>query len=227
MKNELRPGIGADFLFRSDYLKDNLYFMHSLIFDISQDKLILSQSTPPLRASSLNQEILLTYLAKQDGRPVRLSFLARIVKLIRDYELASRNRVPAILVQRTGDTVPFEVRLHYRLKVPSRSDLMVAYQGHLLNLYDISIGGALLGYGKLIHWKANMRAPLTIEMGGHMYPVEAVVLRVWTPPSVKWLQNVTFAAVKFIHTGGSPTERFLEEVILQLQREFMMRSGFV
>jgi len=225
-KGELRPGVVADFLFYSDYLKDNFHFMHSLIFEISQDELILSQSSPPLPVSSLNQKILLTYLTKQDGRTVRLGFPARIVELIRGYKLASQNRVPAIAVQPTGDTVPFEVRLYYRLKVPSRSDLKVAFQGHRLNLYDISIGGAHLGYEKPILWKANMQTTLTIEMGNRMYPIEAVVLRVWKPPSVKMLLDVTFAAVRFIHVGSSSTERFLEEAILQLQRELMMKKGF-
>jgi hypothetical protein len=222
MNDDLRPGIGVDFLFHSDYIKENFRVMRSTIFDIIEKKLILSQSTPTLLASAVNREILLTYLTKQDGRTIRLGFPSRIIELIRDYELASKERVAAIVVQRTGAATQFELRLHYRLNVPSDSDLKLFYESHCLNLYEISIGGARFGYKEPVHFEPARRVPLTVVIEERRYPLDAEVLRVWTP-EVRGQRDWTFATVRFLHAKGV-TERILTKTILRIQRELMANN---
>ncbi|MDA8125825.1 MAG: PilZ domain-containing protein [Deltaproteobacteria bacterium] len=225
MTDDLRPGIGADFLFYSDYVKENFHVMRSTIFDIMEQKLILSQSTPPLLPSAVKKEIVLTYLTKQEGRPARLGFPSRIVELLRNYELASQDRVAAILVHRTGPTTQFELRIHYRLKVTSDSDLKLSYQDRPLNLHDISIGGARFGFQKPVQLETGKRVPLTLEIEGEPHPLEAEVLRVWTP-DFRGQQDWTFATVKFLHAGGA-TERLLGEKIFRIQRELLANNKFL
>lgn len=220
MTDDLRPGMGADFVLYADYVKERFRVMRSTIFEMIDEKVILSQSTPALLASAMEKEILLTYLTKQEGRSVRLGFRATIVELIRDYELASQERVAAIGIRRTGATTQFDLRLHYRLKVPSDSDLKLSYDRHPLNLLDISVSGARFGFKGPVHFEATKRVPLTVAIEGRRYQVEAEVLRVWTP-GVPRQGSLTFATVRFLHTG-SPAERLLGESILRIQRELMV-----
>jgi hypothetical protein len=222
MQEDLRPGIGADFLFYSDYVKENYHVMHAMIFEITEKKLILSQSTPPVLASSVKKEIVLTYLTKQEGRTARLGFPAKIVKLMRDYELASEERVAAIMTQRTGATTQFDLRLYYRLKVPSGSDLKLSCESHPLTLHDISLGGARFSYKDPVHLEVNTMVPLIVMIDGQRHSMEAEVLRSWRP-DIRGQQDLTFATVKFLHTDGV-TERLLNETILRIQRELMANN---
>ena len=201
MAEEIRPGNAVEFVYYADYVKDRIRIMRSLVYDILERQLIISQAAPPVLASGLKKEIVVTYLTKQDGRTARLGFSGVITGFITDYELSARERVSALRIQRTGPLKVFDIRLHYRLDVPVGSGLTLFYGSDSLNLLDISIGGAKVSFKRSFSLLPGQPMTLTLGINGRHYTLKAELLRVWSPERRDTFGGLKLATVKFLHEG--------------------------
>lgn len=217
---DVRPGLGVEFMYYDDYAKDNIRIMRSVIYDVLDRKLILSQAQPTVLASGLKKEIVLTYLTREEGQAARFGFPAIIFDFMNQYELASKERVPAIVIERTGASKRFNLRLHYRLKVPSGSGLTLSVGTQHLNLIDISIGGGKFSCPSAVSLVPHSRIKLTVGFDRQRHDLEAEVLRVWSPENQRIHRELQFATVKFLHTGNE-VENFLGREIFRIERQLL------
>jgi len=217
---DIKPGLGVEFMFYADYAKDNFRIMRSVIYDTLDKKLILSQAQPTVLASSLKKDIVVTYLTRERGQTARFGFPAFIVDFMRHYELASGERVSAIVIEQTGAPERFNIRLHYRLKVPSGSYLALSMENRKLNLIDISVGGGKFSCTSALSLVPHSRIRITVGSGRQRYDLEAEVLRVWSSESQRIHKDLQFATVKFLHAGHE-VEHFLGKEIFRIERQLL------
>ena len=217
---DIRPGLGVEFIYYTDYAKDNIRIMRSVIYDVLDRKLILSQAQPTVLASSLKREIVVTYLTRKQGQTARFGFSAIIVDFMNHYELASKERVPAIVIERRGAPERFNLRLYFRLKVPSGSGLTLSMGNQHLNLIDISVGGGKFSCTSAVSLVPRSRIKLTVDFDRQRRDLEAEVLRVWSPENQRIHKELQFATVKFLHAGNE-VEHFLGKEIFRIERQLL------
>jgi hypothetical protein len=170
---DIKPGLGVEFMYYADYAKDNISIMRSVIYDVLNRKVILSQAHPTVLKSSLKREIVVTYLTREQGQTARFGFSAIIVDFMNHYELASNERVPAIVIERTGAPERFNIRLNFRLKVPSGRGLKLSMGNQHLNLIDISVGGAKFICTNAVSLVPHSRIKLTVGFDRQRRDLEA------------------------------------------------------
>lgn len=223
MAEEIRPGTGVEFVYYADYVRDRIRIMRSLVYDVMERQLIISQTAPPVLPSGLQKEIVVTYLAKRDGHTARFGFSAVIAGFITDYELSSQERVSALRIQRTGALKVFDIRLHYRLDVPASSGLTLSWGSDSLNLLNISIGGAKFSFKRSLSLLPGQPLTLSLGINGRQYTLEAELLRVWSPERRGTFGGLKLATVKFLHRGTA-IEHLLSKEIFRIQRELLAES---
>ncbi len=192
--------------------------MRSVIFDVLDNKVIMAQSSPRVLKSGLNKEIMVTYLAGGKSHLSRLGFLAKITDLIDDYEIVSKVRVNAIVIKKTGAPEPLNIRLHFRLTVPSDSDLQLLIGDEKVNLIDISIGGAKIGLTGAKPLRPHDRVKLSLGFDNREFKLDAEVLRIWFPGVTDSNKDSQLAAIQFLNTGRQ-FQHLLGEKIFTIQRQ--------
>jgi hypothetical protein len=215
--SDIRPGSRVEFFYYADYEKENIHVMRSIIYDVIGKKLIMAQSTPSVLRSSIKRNIAVTYLVKQEGKATRLGFPARIIDLVNDYQISSEEAVSAIVVEQEGRPKSFNVRFHFRLRVPSSCDLMLKIEGEKATLVDISIGGAMISGSTAKGLNQHDRIKTEISFDGQAYPIDAELLRVWSTGAEGRRKDVQFAAMKFLN-APKLFESALGKVILKIER---------
>jgi len=217
---DIRPGLGVEFIYYSDYVKENIHVMRSVIYDVMDKRLILSQSSPSVFRSSIKKEILVTYLKKNQGEYGRFGFLAKIEDLIGQYKIGSGEQVPAIIIEQKNAPRPFNIRLHYRLKVPSVCDLTLCIRGEKTNLIDISIGGAKISVAAFGLLKPHSRIKLRLCFNNREFDLDSEVLRVWSTGIAEGNKDFQFASIKFLNTDRI-FEHLLGKKIFTIERQLL------
>jgi hypothetical protein len=215
--SDIRPGSRVEFFYYADYEKENFHVMRSIIYDVIGKKLVIAQSSPGVLRSGIKRNIIVTYLVKQEGKTTRLGFPAKIIDLVNDYQVSSGDAVSAIIVEQEGSLKSFNIRLHFRLRVPSSCDLMLKIKGEKATLVDISVGGAMVSGTTAKGLNQHDRIKTEISFDGQAYSIDAEVLRVWSAGNESNRQDVQFAAMKFLNTAKL-FESALGKAIFNLER---------
>lgn len=218
--SDIRPGLHVDFFYYADYERENFQVMRSVIYDIVAKKIIMAQSSPVILKSGIKKNIVVTYLTKKERDAARVGFNAKITDLITNYSIASGDAVPAILIEQEGPLKPFNIRLHYRVRVPSSSDLKLMVQGESIALIDISIGGALISGKAVKNLNPHDKIQITVRVEDNYYDLEAEALRIWTPGGEKGRSDVQYAALKFLNASRL-FESALGKAIFTIERQML------
>ncbi len=221
--SDVRPGSRIELFYYSDYVKENIHVMRSTVYDRDGKKLLIAQSTPAVLTSGIKKKIVVTYLVKQEGKGARFGFNAAITDLIHDYKLASGEMVAAIVIEQEGPPKPFNIRFHFRLRVPSSSDLTLRIRGEKVTLLDISIGGAMISGAPVKGLDQHERIKVRVSFDDQVYDVEADVLRVWSPSPDGSRSELKLAAIRFVNPPLI-FENGLGKAIFKLERQQIARE---
>jgi hypothetical protein len=115
--------------------------LRASVFDVSGNRVTLSQTSPPLPASLINRPVAVSFISKTGDRTRRLGFIGVITGIIEDFELASRTRVPAILLDRKKDLKSITMRRSARVQPPEDGSFRLAIRGGSYGIFDISVHG--------------------------------------------------------------------------------------
>ena len=218
--SDIRPGLHVEFFNYTDYEKENFHVMRSILYDVIAKKIIMSQSSPIILKSSIKKHIVVTYLVKKDREIERLGFNAKITDLLSNYSIASGEPVPAIVIEQEGSPRSFNIRLHFRLKVPSSSDLKLMVRGEGVTLIDISIGGALISGTTVKNLNPHEKTQIAVRFDDQQFDLEAEVLRIWSPGGENARSDVRCAALKFLNAPRW-FESALGKAIFILERQML------
>jgi c-di-GMP-binding flagellar brake protein YcgR len=218
----IRPGLGVELIFLSDFLKDNIHVMRSVIYEVMDQKIILSQPSEELSflSSALNKDIIVTFLIRKGGQDSRFGFKARIIERVNDYEIAVGQRETALVVRQLSKPETYEIRRFVRVRVPSAYGLELHLRGQTMNLIDISLGGAKFSHPEMPPLNPGDRTTLKLHIDEATFHLEADILRVWSPEAEGGSKNLKFGTLKFVDVGKE-LEQTLGRKIFELERKML------
>jgi hypothetical protein len=220
--SDIRPGLRIEFFYSSDYEKEDIHVMRSLVYDVTDTRLVVAPPSPTIPRSKAEKYIIVTYMARQEGRPVRFGFHARIMDLSHSYQISSGEMVPAIIIQQESAPEEFNIRFHFRLRVPSISELRLFIKGKRSTLIDISIGGAMISGETVRGFREHDRTRISVHIDTKVYDLDAEVLRIWSPAGGR-RNDLQLAALRFINPPRL-FESALGKAIFSMERQLLARE---
>ena len=212
---DMSPGLTIRIVTGIDVPREIIFVKASTVYEVKGQTAILAQTDPPLVTSTLRKDIIVTYLVKRNEAMARYGFPARIVEFI-DYTLSSGELVKALMVERTGEERPFDVRMFYRVAPTGHCDVSMTIHGTPIHVLDISLGGARVSHDKSLDLQSNAVVNASIEMNGRAYSFGARVLRTWDGESEDF--KLRFASMQF--TNMDETLQYaLSQKIHGIERE--------
>jgi hypothetical protein len=219
---DIKPGLSIRIVTEVDVTRERIHVRGSIIYDVKEETAILAQTDPPILKSMLHKEVTITYLTKKNDVMVRHGFPARIVEFI-DYSLNSGQQVRALMVERTGNEQPYSIRMSYRAAPTTKSELSMTIYGTVVNVLDISLGGARFSYDKSLKLEPDAIVNANIEMEGRPYSLEARILRTWYGDSEGPRHDLRFASAEFVNMSRT-VEHALSRKIHEIERESLHKE---
>jgi len=217
----LKPGNKIDIIFENEILQKDAHYLKAVIYDYEGTRLIISQTSPALNKNFIDRKILITFLVNNNGRLVRFGFSAVLVDLIKDYEIASKKKVEALIMRQKEEAGPLDFRMFFRVKPPRGSDLSLFYKEEKFNLLDISLGGAKFTHDKKQLFRPDDSIKLTLVIGGTTFDLDTKARDVWDPSETGFSDNkLQYVSVEFININRQ-METLLGRAILTIEREML------
>jgi len=210
---DMSPGLTIRIVTGMDVPREIIFVKASIIYEVKGQTAVLAQTDPPLLTS--HKDIIVTYLVRRNEVTARHGFPARIVEFI-DYTLSSGKAVEAVVIEKTGEEQPYDVRMFYRVVPTGRSDLSMTIHGTPIQVLDISLGGARVSHDKSRDLQSNAVVNASIEMNGRAYSFGARVLRTWDGESEDF--KLRFASMEFTNIDKT-LQYALSQKIHGIERE--------
>ncbi|MGA2110028.1 MAG: hypothetical protein ABSH25_20565 [Syntrophorhabdales bacterium] len=186
----------------------------STVFDVDGERLVLAQTQPAIKDSTLRKEITVTYLEEEKDGPVRYGFPAVVTGFTGYDDLMLRRKVGAVAVRKRGDPIPYDLRRYYRVVPTSSSDLTMSIHAKRVNVIDISLGGVRFTYdADGLELCANSVVEVGLDIGGVIRRIDATILRTWKGKDKGLQKDLSFAAADFVNL----TRIFDQELSLKIR----------
>ncbi len=177
MKNYIiRPGTAVECVLADDDLDKKTEVRKALIYDATDNEIIVSQTSPPLLHSSMGKMMSLTYIDKKKDR--RLGLSGVIEKIIKEYRASQTKVVSAILLKNITRIKSLNLRYSYRVRPPAdyKIDLIMGKDKEL-QLIDLSASGIKFSHRQENLIDAGQEITLSISIKGKVYDLKARVIR--------------------------------------------------
>ncbi len=220
----MRPGLNINIIMHVDHLRETIDVGNSIIHEIKDDILIVAQIDPPISRTRLGQDIFVTFLDRDSGRPQRLGFPATVAGFINNYELSSAVKGHALVLRTVGAAEEYNLRMFFRLELPGGCGLTVSIDGRPVNLIDVSIGGARFSYER---WSNTLKSgedvALTMLIDTMAYSINGRVLRVWEPENDRIRKTIAMASIQFANMEAQ-VKNILARKIRDIERELRYKE---
>ena len=212
----IKPGSSVEI--NLDSLSARVSPLKALIYDVEGKRLILSQTSPPILPTPAKRPVSISYLLKEGNSMRRFGFSAVISGFDDNYQLASGDRVPALVADITDKPKEASIRKGFRIRPPSHSATSLTVGGKEHAIWDISITGIrfIQRFSDPTFWPADKLTCLLI-IDGRRYPLEIKVIRV---SETKVARHIAAVFVE----AGTDLETVLGRKILMLEREELSRK---
>jgi hypothetical protein len=217
----IKPGMTADIVSAGDETKKESPPLQTVIYEVTDRRLILSQTTPPLTNAQQGKRLLVTFLEKREGvNPnSRYGFWATLTGLLTNYEIGPSQMVPALVLERETKPQTHNLRMSYRINPAADSGLTVIVRGVPVNVVDISVGGVRISSKSDLSLKDRDIVKLAINIDGKTLDIEGMVVRVWSAQTAIGTDiNQQFASIQFL-SNQNARESLLGKKIILMERE--------
>jgi len=220
-KPEIRAGMPLDIVFENELNQSYAHYMKAVVYDLDQNFMIISQTSPALNAKFLNRRMVVTFLIQIDARVIRFGFPAKLVEVIPDYEISSGTIVEALKIQKNSFPEPTDFRMFFRVKPPSDADVVLFIESQRVNLLDISIGGAKFTCPRR-EFLLRPGDPLKFKLiiGNEAFDVDALIRNVNYPDAGAANRNIQYVSVAFRHDDKN-REAALGKAIMDIERSLL------
>jgi hypothetical protein len=210
----INPGT-ADIVFEGSEANSHL---HTVIYQVVGQRVILSQTTPPIISDKIEKRLLVTFLGKNEKGNSRYGFWAKLTRLVTDYEITTSQRIPALILEIQTDPKPYNFRMSYRIKPSPNKGLAVFFEGEAVPIMDISVGGIRISTGTERTFNLHEALTLTIHVDDKKFDMEGSVIKV-SPSSMPGTKpGHQQVAIQFV-SHQMERETVLGEKIFRLDRE--------
>jgi hypothetical protein len=223
---DVKPGLNVNIVLTMDIQKEATDVRGAIVYDIRGADVILSQTNPPFTGGRhIGKAVSVTYLIREKNDVARYGFEGKVVDVIKEYNLSSSNRVPAILLRRHPGFNPYDLRMQYRLK-PKLNDVSMALylENEKVNLLDISIGGA-----RFCHKSDRLIEPgkirkMILSIDEQRFRIDAGNRASWFPFDAGRQSDLQYARVQFLNMDKACTH-LLNVKLFAIQREILSENS--
>jgi hypothetical protein len=216
--SEITPGLSVDIIFEKDYDRSTFNLFSAMVYEVSGRKIILSQTSQPLKSQHLQQAVIVTYCIKRNGQTERYGFTAKIAGFLNDYHTATPTNLTAIVLERKSEPEQMNVRLHFRIQPKTDSGLSLLHKGTSMNIIDISLGGAQFSRDTIEPLNPGDTIRLQLKIDERTIDLDAKVARSWITTRAGGTKKIQFLAVRFAFANPA-LEQLLSNKIMAIERQ--------
>ena len=221
------PQKNIDLVLTSKMIEDKIDVRQTVILDFEgKDKVIISQTSPPILRSMIGREIEATFIAfdREAGDKVRLGFRTKILEHRPNYELRAGVFERAVVISYPqGELKESGVRLHYRINPTSEHSIRITLVGidSRVNLLDISQGGLQISCGRGTPLQENQNLTLALGIKGRPLRIKGEIRRVFEIEGSRLL----YAGIQFVDVEHEVAQTIQELTNDIMRSELRARSG--
>ncbi len=219
---EIVPGSNLDIVFEFDWIRERVDVRRATVYDINNERIVISQTTPPAASYNIGKKVKITYLVREGDGWVRYGTDGRLIEIVRDYRLSGSKTVQAIVIIPKPGYEPFNLRLSYRLEPPLDCGLALFLRREKVNIVNISLGGAKFTHSKDHPVMPKERLKLSLQIDGQAYNIEAQSMRV-SSISGRMAKRLESVAIQFLHLDRK-IENLLSAKIREIERKMRYKE---
>ncbi len=223
----LKPGLTLSLVVNTDNIRWVNDIRTSTIHDISGKEIIIAQTDPCLLTSQLNKSIVVSFLTYEKGIPIRYGLRAKIAEFLNGYQLSSSQTVPAVILLQ--NTIPrlYNLRMFYRIHPSSNAGLHLSIYGQPVTIFDISLGGVLVGVtadqDRSFGFETGNIIKITLTIDGQPHVLEVRIQRISSQKNPGRSKKMVIIACQF-SDRPSTFDQVLVRKILDIQRELRSKG---
>ncbi len=221
----VKPGLTVKILLEPEEEKISIDMRGSIIYDVQDKELIVGQTDPQITKNRIGHIVVVTFLAKERHRKTRYKFSARIEELIKNYKLSSSETTNAIKLIRTSEPEEHNMRMSYRIELPSNSGIEIFINQKKVNVIDISLGGVKISHNNVGEFDLGSMIKITLIIDSMAFDVETIVKRKWLPQDNRFYGTLEFLSLEFIAMSVK-LQNVLARKILDIQRSLRYKELF-
>lgn len=215
---EIRPGINVNIIVNVDIDKEITDVRSAIIYDIAGMNIILSQTNPPFEKHHIGKNVTVTHLIRRKNDICRIGFSGKVIDVLNDYKHTSSSTVTAVVVKREIGINEYDLRLHYRVKPKSDSNLTLYAGGEKCNLIDISLGGAQFSHDKNHPIESGNIINILLVVDDDKFNIEAKTIRVWSSSATAEHRDMEYVSIQFLSIDKN-VGNILSRKIMMIQRK--------
>jgi len=217
---DLKVGTRVNIVFENEIMKSGAHYMKALVYDIEENKVIVSQTSPALNRRFLDRAVVVSFLAEIDNRYLRFGFPSKLIDLVGDYKIASGQNVEALILQKYKEAELVDFRMYFRVTPRMQSDICLIYKEKKVNLIDISLGGARFTCSLEHSLRAAEKIKFKLLIGTRVFDLDTIVREVWVPYNVSANINLQHVSVEFEY-DDKQLETLLGKAIMEIERRLL------
>ncbi len=221
----IRPGLIIKVIVDTEEINKTSEMRGSIVYDVSEKEVIVSQTDPPILESRLNQTAVITFVKREKKHRTRYRFNAKIIELIKNYRLSSTETAHAIRLLRTSEPESYNMRMSYRVELPNDSGIELFIYGIKTNIIDISLGGARISHNRTYNFDEGMVIKVTLIIDREVFEVDALIVRKWLPQDTRFHDTIEFMALEFLSMGVK-LQNILARKSIDIQRALRHKELF-
>ncbi|MHB9097669.1 MAG: PilZ domain-containing protein [Syntrophales bacterium] len=214
---DIRAGVMVDIIFEGDETKNQIPRLQTIIYSITDRRMILPQTTPPVSKERQGKRLLVTFLETNAGVSIRYGFWAKL-KAMTNHEITPSQPAPVLVIDRETEPKKYNLRMNYRIKPLMNKGLAAFFQGAAVTIVDISVGGLRMSAKTAFPFNAHDIITLTIGVDSVKFDVQGRVIRAWSPQSAGGHQH--YASIQFLDNQAA-RESLLSKKIILMERELL------
>lgn len=216
----IKPGMNLEIVWQNE---PDRIALKTIVYDVEERKIILSQTVPPSDAGKLGKQCMVTFVAKQRDANMLFRFQARVAALLADYELDSLQRVPALVLAMQTKPQANNLRTSFRIRPLMDSGISLLLQGIPVKIIDISVGGARVTTGGSPSLQAQELVKANLIIDNERLSSDCLVTRAWMADVNDIISKQTFATLQFLNPPAR-WESLLGKKILQMERQILAKQ---
>jgi hypothetical protein len=220
--SEITRGLSVDLIFEKDYHRCTFPLLTAVVSEVSDRKIILSQTSLPLTPEHLQQAVIVTYSTTKAGQKERYGMTAKITGFLNDAPASASANPKAIVLERTAEARPehgrTNVRMHFRIQPETDSGLALYHRETRLNLIDISMGGARFSREEIEPLNPGAGIRLQLKIDERAIDLDAGVIRSWIATRPGGTKKNQIVAVSFDSTNAG-LEQLLSSKIIAIEQQ--------
>ncbi len=223
---DIKVGTGVDIVFENEINKPNAHHMRALVYDYKNNKVIISQTSPPLNRYFLNRRVIVSFLADSRKRLARFGFTAQIIDLSADYRISANKSVEALVLKQLEKPHQIDFRMFFRVKLPSQSNINLYFQRQRVNLIDISLGGAKFSYPLTHVFRHGESVNFELIIDSKTFELKARVSNLSVPHDSTANNALQYVGIEF-EKGDRQLEGALGKAIIGIERQMLSEGKIV